>query len=245
MNCSPKKVASVEPQEIAHFSQHAACWWDKSGIFASLHELTRPRVQYIMEQCECAFDGKPINELCFLDLGCGGGLITESLTKKGVSVTGVDASEATIRAAQQHALQNNLDITYQVGSAESLQEKGQQFDVILALDVVEHVADVESFLRAISNLLKKNGVLVLSTLNRTRKSFLFSIAGAEYMIGKVPIGTHDYEKFIKPHELHDACQVVGLTPIDITGLVYRPFRRIFELEKGKNSINYFLTATKP
>lgn len=245
MKTSQKLAASVAPDEIVHFSNHADDWWTPDGIFSSLHDLTRPRVQYIKQQCRAAFGTKKSFEsLTVLDMGCGGGLISEALTRQGAQIVGVDASDAAIKVAKNHAQESNLSIDYQVGTAESLAQRGDSFDVVLALDVVEHVADLSSFLDASSKLLNKNGIIIISTLNRTHASFLFSIVGAEYIMGKVPLGTHDYEKFIKPHELTALCEVAELQPTDIKGLVYRPFRRVFELEAGKNSINYFLTACR-
>ncbi|MGE0108586.1 MAG: bifunctional 2-polyprenyl-6-hydroxyphenol methylase/3-demethylubiquinol 3-O-methyltransferase UbiG [Bdellovibrionales bacterium] len=239
-------MTSVIPEEIAHFAAHAKEWHEKKGMFASLHALTTPRMAYIQEQCSAAFGTeKTMADLEILDLGCGGGLMSEALAMKGCRVKGIDACAESIEAAAQHAKTQGLSIDYSVETAESLAaRKETAFDLILALDVIEHVGNVSSFLESATKLLKKEGILILSTLNRTKKSFLFSIVGAEYIMGQIPLGTHDYEKFISPHELTALCKAAGLEPMDIRGLVYRPFRQIFELETGKNAINYFLTARK-
>ncbi len=249
MTNSPFLAASVAPAEVAHFSDCAGEWWSKRGIFGVLHDLLPLRLRYVMYQC-AAFGAqkkeskKTFQDLCILDMGCGGGLMSEALAAKGARITGVDASSQVIDVAQKHAKESGLDINYRVSTAEALAQEKKRFDVIVALEIVEHVADLESFMRALSGLLKPEGLLIVSTLNRTTRSFLLGTVMAEYVLGWVPVGTHDWDKFVRPSEMAALCEKNNMIPVDVMGLVYRPLRRCFELCRGKTKVNYFMTAKK-
>jgi len=249
MNNSPFLAASVAPAEVAHFSDCADEWWSQRGIFGVLHDLIPLRLRYVMTQCD-AFgvqkkdSKKSFEDLCILDMGCGGGLMTEALAQQGARITAVDASAKAIDVAQKHAQKSGLEIDYRVGTAEALAQEKKRFDVIVALEIVEHVADLDSFMRALSALLKPEGLLILSTLNRTTSSFLLGTVMAEYVLGWVPAGTHDWDKFVRPSELAALCEKNKMMPVDVTGLVYRPLWRRFELCQAKTKVNYFMTVRK-
>jgi 2-polyprenyl-6-hydroxyphenyl methylase/3-demethylubiquinone-9 3-methyltransferase len=179
------------------------------------------------------------------DIGCGGGLVTEPLCRLGADVTGIDAGEDNIKAARLHAAQQGLAIDYKATTVEELAEAGKEkFDVVTALEIIEHVADPELFIASCCKLVKKNGMLILSTLNRTPKSFALGIIAAEYILRWLPAGTHDWKKFVKPSELARPLKQHGLKTVDISGLVYNPLKRSFSLSKTDIDVNYFLTAVR-
>ncbi len=186
----------------------------------------------------------PFTGLRMADIGCGGGLVTEPLCRLGAAVTGVDAGAENIKAARRHAAQQNLDIDYRVTTVERLAATKEKFDVVTALEIVEHVANPDLFLASCCALLKKNGMLILSTLNRTPKSFMLGIVAAEYILRWVPVGTHDWKKFVRPSELAKPLVQAGLAVTDISGLVYNPLSRAFSISKTDIGVNYFLTAIK-
>ncbi len=241
---------TVQPEEIDQFSRHAADWWNPYGSFKPLHRLNPVRVQYVRDQI-CALRGfkatgkrEVLRGISLLDVGCGGGLLAEPLALLGARVTAIDASAATIDVASQHAAEQGLEIDYRVSSVEDLAQKPQRFDVITALEIVEHVADIELFLTALTSLLRPGGVLILSTLNQTSKSYLLGIVAAEYILRWVPRGTHQWKKFIRPSQLVDRVAELGLTPCDLSGLVFNPLRQEFHLSQTDLDVNYFLTAIK-
>jgi 2-polyprenyl-6-hydroxyphenyl methylase / 3-demethylubiquinone-9 3-methyltransferase len=246
--------ASIEDDEIAQFSRHAEDWWNPNGVFKPLHRMNPVRLGYIRDQVCTHFDRntsshKPLNNLHILDVGCGGGLLTEPMARMGGIVTGIDASAEGIRAARDHAKKSNLNIEYQAESVEYLAKKMKaqklgRFDIITALEIVEHVADLDSFLSAISRLLKPNGILIMSTLNRTAKSFLVGIIAAEYILRWVPTGTHQWKKFIRPSELVEKAQKNSLRTTDLTGMIFSPLTGEFELRANNLGVNYMLTATR-
>ena len=242
--------ASVAQEEIAHFSASAGDWWQNSdtGSFQQLHRINPLRLAYIEKQIVQHMSPKNSKRILagktLLDVGCGGGLLTESLARWGAKVTGIDASSETIAVAQAHAQQEGLKIAYQVNSAEALAQTGEQFDCITALEIVEHVADVKSFLRALHLLLKPNGLLFMATINRTTKSYLLSIVMAEYVLRWVGVGTHDWDRFVRPSELVQGLEEQGLATTNLTGIVYNPLRRAFELRAHELDVNYLLTAKK-
>lgn len=237
---------TLKSEEIQKFSKHADRWWDETGPFAPLHRMNPVRMHYIKDQI-CTRFGLDVNRLdalkglSVLDTGCGGGLACEPLSRLGATVTGIDADSVAIESASQHALENTLSITYKTATPESLDE---QYDVVLALEIIEHVQSPEEFIRYCSNLVKPGGLLILSTLNRTLKSFGLGIVAAEYILRWVPQGTHNWQSFIKPSELAKLCRKSNLTPQDATGLVYNPFQQEFSISKEDLSVNYFLTAYK-
>lgn len=241
---SPKNSHSttIDPEEVSQFSKISDTWWDEKGPFKPLHDLNPTRLRFIRNTLVEHFqrDGTsltPLEGLRILDIGCGGGLVAEPLTRLGATVTGIDASEEGINAAKLHATAMDLAITYRCLSAEQLVEEGATFDAVLALEIVEHVADVPAFLEMCSRLVAPKGVLILSTLNRTCWSYLGAIIGAEYILRWVPQGTHDWNKFLTPAELSNALRPLGFHFTDLKGLTFSPLKRDWSLT-GDLSINY-------
>lgn len=236
--------SSVLKEEVGHFSKDAERWWDESGPFAPLHRLNPTRLSYIKEQICGHFrrDVKGFDSfkgLKILDIGFGGGLVAEPLARLGGEITGIDADARAIEVAKAHA--GDLKIDYRCGAAEDIQEK---FDVVLALEIIEHVNDVPGFVQTCTGLVRDNGIIIFSTLNRTVKSFALGIVAAEYILRWVPRGTHSWRKFIKPSELVRAMRAAGLTPLDVKGLVYEPLKGDFSLSQHDIDVNYFITASK-
>lgn len=241
--------ASIAQEEIAQFSRHAEDWWNPDGKFKPLHRLNPVRLEYVRDQACVHFKRdrqvrQSLKGLKILDIGCGGGLLSEPLARLGGRVTGIDASASTITVARGHARQNGLDLDYRVASVEDLVKKKIRFDLVTALEVVEHVGDLDSFLLSIAALLEPSGLLIMSTLNRTPKSFMLGIVAAEYVLGWMPRGTHQWHKFIRPSELVRRLEEIGLNVRDLTGLVFNPLRGAFELRAGDLAVNYLLTAQK-
>ncbi len=241
--------ASVDPDEIAHFSAMAATWWDPNGPFKPLHKLNPTRIAYARDSLCTHFDRDshdplPLQGLRVLDIGCGGGLLSEPMARLGATVVGADAAEKNIKTAQTHAEQMDLTIDYRNITAEELAEAGETFDAILNMEVIEHVADIPSFLNACHSLLKDDGCMVMSTLNRTAKSWAMAIAGAEYIMRWLPKGTHDWHKFLKPSELARALSHSKFDTIDVKGMVYHPFSASWSLDDQDFSVNYLVLAQK-
>jgi len=236
---------SVAHEEVARFSAQAGQWWQADGPFSALHKLGPVRLNYIEEQIAALMNRKPpYKGLRILDVGCGGGLIAEDLAAQGARVVGLDASIETIEVAKAHAAEQGLAIDYRIGSVEELARGKERFDVITAFEIVEHVADLKSFMAALTKLLKPQGIVIVATLNRTTRSFLFGVVAAEYVLGWVPEGTHDWDSFVKPSELASLWATGGVTPVDLTGLVYRPLLKSFEISKQNVAVNYFMTGRK-
>jgi 2-polyprenyl-6-hydroxyphenyl methylase/3-demethylubiquinone-9 3-methyltransferase len=238
-------AGTVDPAEVERFSRIADEWWDPTGKFAPLHRLNPVRIGYVRDRVAAhwqrdALNGDPLQGLSLLDIGCGGGLLSEPMTRLGASVTGVDASSRNIAVAALHAERQGLAIDYRQGTAEALADSGAQFDVILALEIVEHVADVDLFLRSCGRMVKPGGLLFLSTLNRTAKAWALAIAGAEYVLGWLPRGTHDWKKFLKPSEVARGLRAGGVEPQEIVGVVYSPLSRKWSLNKRDLDVNYML-----
>ena len=239
--------ASVDHSEIARFDRLADAWWDPTGEFRQLHNMNPVRVAYIRDRAKGHFPESqeglsPLSGLSLVDIGCGGGLLSEPMARLGARVTGLDASGEAIAVAGRHAEQAGLDITYRNDTAERLAAAGETFDVVLALETVEHVADAESFLQALAALAAPGGLVILSTLNRTAKSFGLGIVAAEYVLGWVARGTHDWRKFLKPHELARGLRRNRLALQDVTGLVYDPRTAGWRLDPRDLGINYLMTA---
>jgi 2-polyprenyl-6-hydroxyphenyl methylase/3-demethylubiquinone-9 3-methyltransferase len=239
--------SSVQHSEIENFSKDAAHWWNESGPFAPLHRLNPTRLGYIKDQI-CRHYGlnahqslRPFEKLSVLDVGCGGGLVCEPMARMGAKVTGIDADAVAINVANDHAAQSGLSIAYENKAAEELQA---QFDVILALEIIEHVADPAAFAQSCAKLVKPGGLVIFSTLNRTPKSFALGIVAAEYILRWVPRGTHSWKKFIKPSELSKHARNAGLKPQDISGLIFNPLKGDFEISKTDIDVNYLLTSAK-
>lgn len=240
---------TVDDAEIAHFTAMADEWWDAGGKFKPLHQMNPVRVGYIRDHVAAHFrrdttQTAPLDGLKLLDVGSGGGLLCEPMTRLGASVTGVDAAEKNVQVAALHAQQMGLDIDYRHSTAEALAEDGEQYDVVLALEIIEHVADVDAFLSAISHLVKPGGLLFMSTLNRTAKSYATAIIGAEYVLRWLPKGTHHWKKFLKPSELVIPLEQHGVITRDVQGMVYAPFNASWSLNPRKLDINYIFVAEK-
>lgn len=236
---------TIDPAEIERFSRIAAEWWDPTGKFAPLHRLNPVRLGYIRDRAAAhwqrdALSGQPLRGLSALDIGCGGGLLSEPIARLGGEVTGIDASARNIDVAARHAEGQALTIDYRQGTAEALAASGAQFDIVLALEIVEHVADVGLFLASCGRMVKPGGLFFLSTLNRTAKAWALAIAGAEYLLGWLPRGTHDWRKFLKPSEAVNGLRSGGIEAEEIVGVVYSPLSRTWSLSKTDLDVNYML-----
>ena len=245
MNIDNKNNPTADLQEINKFSKMASEWWDPNGKFAPLHKFNPVRQEYLVDKIKNHFSilpngSYPFKKLSLLDVGCGGGLIAEPMTRLGAKVTGIDASEKNINVAKFHAEQMNLKINYLCATPENLNE---QFDVILCLEIIEHVADVDLFIKSCAKLLKKDGIIFFATLNRTAKSFLFAIVGAEYILNWLPKGTHDWNKFLKPSEIIGTASKYQLTLKETVGFKFNIFLR--EWQKSKDTdVNYAVSFKK-
>jgi 2-polyprenyl-6-hydroxyphenyl methylase/3-demethylubiquinone-9 3-methyltransferase len=240
-------AASIDPEEIARFSCHAQEWWNPTGALSPLHKLNPARLEYIEDRVRRHFRRGAVGAfkgLSVLDIGCGGGLLCEPLARLGAKVTGLDAAEDTIKAAAAHARRQRIKIDYRLGSAEDLAAEKERFDVITALELVEHVADIGSLMRSAHKLLKPKGMVILSTVNRTVKSWLLGIVAAEYVLRLMPLGTHDWRKFLRPSELVAHLEKAGLSATDITGMIYDPLDDKFDLRQGRMGMNYLISAVK-
>ena len=241
---------TVDPSEIAKFEAMAAEWWDPKGKFKPLHMMNPVRLQYITDQISAEFDrdmtqDKPFAGLRILDIGCGGGLLCEPMARLGATIVGADAAERNIPVARIHAEQSGLDIDYRHTTAEAMAEAGEQFDVVLNMEVVEHVADPLGYLTACQQLLKPGGLHLCSTINRNPKSFAMAIVGAEYVMRWLPKGTHEWNKFITPDELFDLMRNAGMTPVDRKGYVFDFLRFTWSISDRDLSVNYVTAALKP
>ena len=229
---------NVDPRESGKFDALAARWWDPEGDFKTLHDINPPRVEYLTERAK--LDGRRV-----LDVGCGGGVLSEALAVLGASVTGIDAAERALEVARLHMAESGLDIDYRHVTAESLAgDEPASFDVICCLEVLEHVPDPESTVRACAELCRPGGTLLFSTINRSPLSWATAIVGAEYVLGLLPRGTHRYDRLIRPAELASACRRSGLAVREITGMSYNPVSRSVHIGKAP-TVNYFLHATRP
>ena len=240
---------SVDQAEVDRFSAMAREWWDPNGKFKPLHQMNPCRLHYITSQISAEFDRNltqphPFAGLRILDIGCGGGLLSEPMARLGATVVGADAAERNIPVAKLHAEQSGLTIDYRNTTAEALAEAGEQFDIVLNMEVVEHVADPLAYLTACQHLLKPGGLMICSTLNRNAKSFAMAIVGAEWVMRWLPKGTHDWQKFITPEELYDLIRRAGLTPVDRKGMVFNPISWSWSLSDRDLSVNYVTASVK-
>ncbi len=240
---------TVNPDEIAKFEAMAAEWWDPNGKFKPLHMLNPCRLDYITAQIAAEFDrdmdaDAPFAGLRILDIGCGGGLLSEPMARLGADVVGADAAARNIPVAQVHAEQSGLTIDYRHTTAEDMAAAGEAFDVVLNMEVVEHVADPPAYLTACRRLLKPGGLMICSTINRNPKSFAMAIVGAEYVMRWLPRGTHDWSKFITPDELYDLIRQAGLEPVDRKGFVFNPLTWTWGLSARDLSVNYVTASVK-
>ena len=242
--------STVDPAEIAKFEAMAAEWWDVNGKFKPLHMLNPCRLDYITQQIAGEFDrdlSQPdaFKGLRILDIGCGGGLLCEPMARLGADVVGADAAERNIPVAKVHAEQSGLDIDYRHTTAEDMAAAGEQFDVVLNMEVVEHVASPISYLTACQQLLKPGGLHICSTINRNPKSYVMAIFGAEVVMRWLPKGTHEWSKFITPDELFDLMREAGLNPVDRKGFVFNPVSWSWKISDRDLSVNYVTAALKP
>lgn len=240
---------TVNKAEIQNFSKDSSHWWDINGPFKPLHRLNPVRLDYIKQQiCNHydrdykAFDSyKGLN---ILDVGCGGGLVCEPMARLGGTVTGIDADKNAIAVAREHAKEQDLDITYKITSSDELVQDGKQFDVVLALEIIEHVDNPELFVKSVMDLCYPGGLVIFSTLNRNPKSFALGIVAAEYILGWVPKGTHNWKKFVKPSELSRMVRQHGGKPKDMCGLAFNPLSNDFHLAPKDLDVNYLISIVK-
>ena len=237
---------TLDPEEVARFAAQAGEWWDVNGPFKPLHRINPVRLTYIRDQIAHKFGrdtkaAQSLKGISVLDIGCGGGLVAEPLARLGAEVTGIDPSAENIEAAKAHAEGERLIIDYRAEAAEATAASGASFDAVLLLEVIEHVPDVPEFLKAVAPLVKPDGVMILSTLNRTLKAYALAIIGAELILRWLPVGTHDFARFVTPDELRSALRGAGLHLTDLTGLVYNPLADEWRLARDTD-VNYFASA---
>ena len=241
--------STVDANEIEKFQKMAAEWWNPEGMFKPLHMLNPCRLDYITAQIAAEFGrdlaaDRPFAGLRLLDIGCGGGLLCEPMARLGADVVGADAAERNIPVARLHAEQSGLAIDYRHTTAEALAASGESFDVVLNMEVVEHVADPQGYLTACRSLIRSGGLMVCSTINRNPKSFAMAIVGAEYVMRWLPKGTHEWRKFITPDELCDMLRTAGLDPVDRTGFVFNPLTWSWRLSERDLSVNYVTSSVR-
>jgi 2-polyprenyl-6-hydroxyphenyl methylase/3-demethylubiquinone-9 3-methyltransferase len=240
---------SIDAAEVAKFTALAEAWWDPAGQFRPLHRLNPTRLAYIRNRTAARFGrdplaAAPLAGLAILDIGCGGGLLSEPLARMGAKVTGLDAGERNIAIARRHAEASGVTVDYRVGAAEDLAASGARFDVVLAMEVVEHVADPPGFLGAAATLAGPGGLLIVATLNRTAKAFALAIVGAEYLLRWLPRGSHDWRRFLKPSEVAAMLRPHGLQPAEAVGVVYSPLTDKWRLAPGDLDVNYMMRFDK-
>ena len=248
MDREPIGAGTIDQDEVARFSRLAGQWWDTRGPMAALHKFNPVRLAYIRDRAAAHFgrDPKRLDSLAgvrVLDIGCGGGILSEPLARLGASVTGADPSDSNIAVARHHAAQSGLAIDYRNTSAEALAEAGESFDVVLAMEVVEHVTDVCLFVDVAATMVKPEGLLFVATLNRTMKSFALAIVGAEYILRWLPRGTHQWDKFVTPNELEIALEQSGMQIAGETGVIYNLLADRWQLSRDMD-VNYMVVAEK-
>ncbi len=240
-----KTNSSIDQKEIEHFRTLAATWWDEAGPYKALHQLNPLRLAFIRDNI-CTHlshsenKAKPLEGLRILDIGCGGGLLSEPIARMGAQVTGVDATEENIKLARTHAEQMGLEIDYRFSTAEDLTGT---YDVVLAMEIVEHVVDVQSFIASCVKLVKPDGLIFFSTINRTWKSYLLAIVAAENILGWVPKGTHQWDKFVTPDELNSGLKQNGVDLLQHTGVLFDPLRGTW-IQSARDGVNYMLVGKK-
>lgn len=252
MTATPSPTATsstVDPQEVERFSRLAAEWWNPKGKFKPLHKFNPVRLGYLKREVSRHFGRDPrsleaFKGLRILDIGCGGGLVSEPLARLGASVTGIDPSDTNVEVARLHAAPfADLDLAYRATTAEALAAAGETFDVVLALEVVEHVTDVTAFLETAAGMVRPGGLIVVATINRTLKAFGLAIVGAEYVLRWLPRGTHAYDKLVRPEEVEQPLRDAGLILMDRTGVVYDPLRDLWK-ESPDTDVNYMVLAER-
>ena len=244
-----RRASSVDQAEIERFSRHAADWWNPRGPMAALHKFNPVRLGYIRDQAAAHFNRDPkklgcLKGLRMLDIGCGGGILSEPLARLGAEMVGADPSEDNINAARAHAESVDVVVDYRATTAEDLAAANERFDVVLAMEVVEHVADVDAFVATCATTVRPGGLMITATLNRTLKSFALAIVGAEYVLRWLPRGTHQWDKFVTPVELENAIERNGLQVTGERGVIYNPFADRWQLSSDMD-VNYMLVAQRP
>jgi 2-polyprenyl-6-hydroxyphenyl methylase/3-demethylubiquinone-9 3-methyltransferase len=241
-------ASTVDPREIDQFSRIAKTWWDPRGPMATLHKFNPVRLTYIRDRCAAHFgrDAKAsesLKGLRFLDIGCGGGLLSEPLARLGAEVVGADPSEKNIAVASEHAKASGVAVDYRATTAEALSEAGEKFDVVMAMEVVEHVADVPLFIKTCADMVKPDGLMFAATINRTMKSFALAIVGAEYVLRWLPRGTHQWDKFVTPNELEIALEQSGMRVDHETGVIYNLLGDRWQISNDTD-VNYMVAASR-
>jgi 2-polyprenyl-6-hydroxyphenyl methylase/3-demethylubiquinone-9 3-methyltransferase len=239
---------SVDAADVARFDALGEDWWDPAGSMAPLHAINPLRIGWLRDTMARRFDRDPtaplpLSGLTILDVGCGAGLLSEPLSRLGARVTGIDPAEGAIAVARGHALETGASVTYRAGSVEELADEGLQFDVVLAMEVVEHARDAPAFLDRASSLVRPRGLFAASTLNRTLKSFMLAIVGAEYLLRWLPRGTHHWEQFVTPEEMVANLRAAGLREYSRTGIVFDPLQREWRLSRD-TAVNYMIAAVR-
>src|SRR5262245_18972886 len=246
----PPEIATLDPAEVDRFKRLASQWWDGDGKFRTLHQIGPARLTFLRAEMIGHFGGaqasslRPLAGLSVLDVGCGGGLVCEPLTRLGAAVTGIDPAPENIEAARHHAVGQRLDIDYRVARIEDLAAEGRAFDAVSCLEVVEHVTEAGAFLTVCAGLVGPGGLMLLSTINRTFKAYLLAIIGAEYVLRWLPAGTHNWERFVTPDELRRLLQAAGLQVATTKGLVYSPLSDSWSLSPDTD-VNYLVSAARP
>ena len=240
---------TIDPAEVAKFEAMAAEWWDPNGKFKPLHMLNPCRLDYLVTQIAAQFGRdlkapRPFDGLRLLDIGCGGGLLSEPMARLGATVIGADAAGGNIPVAKLHAEQSGLTIDYRHCAAEDLAAAGERFDVVLAMEIIEHVADPQGFVNTCAALLAPGGLMFCSTMNRNPKSYMMAIIGAERVMRWLPVGTHDWSKFVTPDELYALIRGAGLDPVDRKGMVFNPLSWRWSLSDRDLSVNYVTASVK-
>jgi 2-polyprenyl-6-hydroxyphenyl methylase/3-demethylubiquinone-9 3-methyltransferase len=241
--------STVVADEVARFAAQAGRWWDENGSMRMLHRLNPLRLGYIRDQVAARFGRDPkrldgLAGLRVLDIGCGGGILSEPLARLGADVVGVDPAEENVAAARAHASEAGVTVDYRATTAEALADSGERFDLVLAMEVVEHVGNVDLFVRRAAEMVKPGGLMVAATINRTIKSFALAIVAAEYVLGWLPRGTHAWDKFVTPEELDRAFARAGLLPTNSTGVIYNLFADAWQLSDDMD-VNYMMTVGRP
>lgn len=243
-----QETSNIDPAEVARFERLAETWWDPNGPMRPLHKFNPVRLAFIRDEA-CRRFGRtpkairPLEGLSILDVGCGGGVLSEPLARLGAAVTGLDPAPTNIAVAKRHAERSGIDVDYRSETVEAIAARGERFDVVLAMEVVEHVPDVPAFTRACGEAVKPGGMLVVATINRTLRAFALAIVGAEYVLGWLPKGTHQWDKFVTPEELSQAIRAAGLSVSDLRGVVYNPLRDQWSLARD-TAVNYMALAVR-
>ncbi|WP_108663425.1 bifunctional 2-polyprenyl-6-hydroxyphenol methylase/3-demethylubiquinol 3-O-methyltransferase UbiG [Acuticoccus kandeliae] len=242
-------TTTVDAAEVEKFDRLAAGWWDPNGKMKPLHKFNPVRLTFLRQTLSRHFDRDargeaPLAGLRILDIGCGGGLLSEPLARMGADVVGADAAPMNIAVARRHAEKMGVPVDYRDTTAEALAEAGESFDVVLAMEIVEHVSDVAAFVAACASMVRPGGITIFATLNRTPKSFALAIVGAEYVLRWLPRGTHEFSKFVRPEELEKAFDANGLLPRDVIGVAYNPLKDEWAVSKDTD-VNYMIVGVRP